>query len=263
LFCNRFILISNIFFKKRNFAFYQQPLNFEYLVDTLKKVPEPIMFMIFPENKRYNCKSQEIITLNKKFSTEHNLPDFTHVLIPKIEITHACLCSFLSKLNCVYDVTIAYRDCTKTSNNLVSQTIPSYNDLFKNESKYEIHVHMKRISKEELIQTDLINFDSVDLNLNYSRDKTAQFLINLFYKKENNLDIFYRNDLKSKESDLKRVCSRQLSFKSILPGFIFYSSFSIFLLNFKLGRRIFIRTYSYSFILTLILNRFNAYFGNK
>ena len=76
--------------------------------------------MIFPENKRYNCKSQEIITLNKKFSTEHNLPDFTHVLIPKIEITHACLCSFLSKLNCVYDVTIAYRDCTKTSNNISS-----------------------------------------------------------------------------------------------------------------------------------------------
>ena len=216
------------------------------------------MFMIFPENKRYNCKSQEIITLNKKFSTEHNLPDFTHVLIPKIEITHACLCSFLSKLNCVYDVTIAYRDCTKTSNNnnnnLISQIIPSYNDLFKNESKYEIHVHMKRISKEELIQTDLINF---------SRDKTAQILINLFYKKENNLDIFYRNDLKSKESDLKRVCSKQLSLKSILPGFLFFSSISILLLNFKLGRRIFVRTYSYSFILTLILNRFNAYFGNK
>lgn len=121
---------------------------------------------------------------------------------------------------------------------------------------------MKRISKEELIQNDLINFDC-DLNLNYSRDKTAQFLINLFYKKENNLDIFCRNDLKSKESDLKRVCSQQLSLKSILPGFLFYSSISILLLNFKLGRRIFIRTYSYSFILTLILNRFNAYFGNK
>ena len=146
---------------------------------SMRQVNTPIWFVIFPENKKYNYRCKEILTLNKKFSAEHRLPEFSQVLIPKIETTHAAICSYLENIDAIYDITIAYRDL----NELDIKFIPSFNQMLK-QNTYEIHVHMKRITKEELIKTDLNDFDFD------SRDKTAQFLINLFSKKEKNLDIF-------------------------------------------------------------------------
>lgn len=230
--------------------------SFNALIESLRKVEKPIWFLIFPENKKYNTRSKEILALNRKFTIEHKLPEFSHVLIPKIEMTHAALCSLMEKIDAIYDITIAYRDCNESRSGLI--TIPTFNDLLR-EDNYEIHVHMKRIPIDELIRTDLHDFD---IN---SRDKTAQFLINLFYKKDKNLDIFYRNDLRCTNEICNRSnsCTKNINFLSVLPGVLFFSSISILLLNTRLGRRIFIKTYTYSSILTYVFVKTNSYLKRR
>lgn len=229
------------------------------MISSFKKIENPIWFLIFPENKRYNIKSKEILALNRKFSVEHKLPEFTHVLIPKIEITHTALCCLMPRLDAIYDITIAYRNTNTLDNEAEEPEVPSFNDLLGANNKYELHVHMKRIAKEELIKTDLHEFD---IN---SRDKTAQFLINLFYKKDKNMDIFYRNDLKCQHEMTKatNLCSRNLSFISVLPGALFFSTGTFFMLYTKLGRSIFIKTYAYTSILTFFLIKANSYLKKK
>ena len=219
----------------------------------MRRVNVPIWFVIFPENKKYNVRCKEILTLNQKFSAEHKLPEFSHVLIPKIEATHAAICSYLEKIDAIYDITIAYRSLKEP--NIDIQFVPSFNQLLKNNT-YEIHVHMKRIAKEELIKTDLNSFDFD------SRDKTAQFLINLFFKKDKNLDIFYHNDLKANNKMTRRATNfneRNLSFFSILPGVIIFSSLSVLILNNRLGRKLFIKTYAFSSVFTYVVIKFNSY----
>ncbi len=220
----------------------------------MSRVNIPIWFVIFPENKKYNYRCKEILTLNKKFSAEHKLPEFSNVLIPKIETTHAAICSYLKKINAIYDITIAYRDLKEPSTFI--KFVPSFNQILKSNT-YEIHVHIKRITKEELIKTDLKSFDFD------SRDKTAQFLINLFFKKDKNLDIFYHNDLKANNEMTRATnfCEKNLNFLSIVPGVVIFSSLSVLLLNNRLGRKLFIKTYAFSSVLTYIVIKCNSYFN--
>lgn len=85
----------------------------------MKKIDFPVWFMIFPESKRFNLKTKQILALNRKFSIEHQLPEFNHVLIPKIDVTHAALCNFIDRLDVFYDFTIVYKDSSSVSDYLI------------------------------------------------------------------------------------------------------------------------------------------------
>ena len=81
----------------------------------MKKIDFPVWFLIFPESKRFKHKTKQILALNRKFSIEHQLPEFNHVLIPKIDITHAALCNFIDRLDVFYDFTIVFKDSTNAN----------------------------------------------------------------------------------------------------------------------------------------------------
>lgn len=88
--------------------------NVNRLRDSMKKMSCPVWVLIFPEKKKFDHKSNEIISLGRKFSIEHQLPILTHTLMPHVDVTHVALCALIEKLEVFNDFTIAY---TKTSEN--------------------------------------------------------------------------------------------------------------------------------------------------
>lgn len=228
----RNIPFFGLLFKLRQFIFEssnkcKEP-NFTCMLEHLKKLDFPIWFLIFPENKRFSNKTKQIISLNTKFAIEHQLPVFSHVLLPKIDVTHAALCSFIDRLYSFNDYTIAY---TRSSNRNTRSSIkaPSLNQIFEDDS-LEIHILMKCFSKEKLMK-NLRATETVDIKL---RDNVFEFLINIFHQKDKKLNNFFSNPpeylVNSSESNLQMF---NLKFKNVMPGFMLFSLTNLFVIYFN------------------------------
>jgi len=180
--------------------------------------------------------------MNKKFSIEHQLPVFKHVLLPKIDVTYAALCSFIDRLDNFCDFTIAYTESTGGSDNRFSIKTPSINQIFVNKS-IEIHILMRHFSKEKLMKS-LHATDIRDLS---QRDKVVQFLIEIFHQKDVNLENFILNspdylETQKQESTLQLF---NLQLGGILPGLVFFtaSNLAFIYLNTTSFRKVLVQAY--------------------
>ena len=95
-------------------------------MQSMIKMSFPVWLLIFPEKKKFNIKSNEIISLSKKFSIEHHLPIFTHILMPQVDVTHAALCVFFEKLDFFDDFTVAYTKTSEEKANILIKVINSW-----------------------------------------------------------------------------------------------------------------------------------------
>ncbi len=208
----------------------------------MKRIDFPVWFLIFPENKRFSYKSPQIISMNRKFSIEHQLPVFTHVLLPKVDVTHAALCTFIDRLENFYDFTIAYTESAGSSGRRFSIKAPSLSEIFVNKS-IEIHVLMRHFSKEKLMKS-LNATDIRDVSL---RDNVVQFLIDIFHQKDVNMENFFLNSpdylqCNKQESKLQLF---NLKFRNIIPGLVFFtaSNLAFIYLNTNSGRKVYVQAY--------------------
>ena len=212
----------------------------------MEKIKFPVWFLIFPENKQFKHKTKEILSLNRKFAVEHQLPAFSFVLMPKVEVTHAALHSFINRLDDLYDFTIVYKDNSVEA--IADEHVPCFNQMLYSKS-IEIHVLIRHFSKEKLLACLSVK-DFIEVK---KREQILEFLIGLFYQKDKNLENFYTNPREMhKYSSMANLDLLNLNLKSVVPGFLFFSITSLLLLNSKIGRKIFVRAYLFGWVLPIL-----------
>ena len=230
----------------------------------MKKIAAPFWFHIFPECKKFDMRHKQIFLLNRKFSVEHQLPEFTNVLIPKVEIFHAALCAFVTEMDALYDLTIVYK--TDQAYSHEDWKVPTFTELLQRKP-FEVHCLIKRYSKEQLIQYWKIDEDIEKMY----RDNTAEFLMNLFERKDKSINVFYqKSDQFMSDESIPKYQLQKINFISILPGMILFTSSAIILFKSRFFNRNFLKAYLCGSLFSLIvlkvepfLEKFNRNYKKK
>ena len=110
----------------------------------------------------------------------------------------------------------------------------------------EVHVLMRRFTREEVL-TEL-NCEKINADF---KDKTADFLINLFYQKDKNLENFYSNCVLDKDKD-NRIELFNIKFKDIIFGISLFSLSTAYLLKSHGGRKLFCEIYIFGALVSLL-----------
>lgn len=217
------------------------------------KLDLPSWIFIFPEGTRYNPENSELITLSHKYAAEHDLPQYSHVLIPRIRGTYLALNLLKDKINAIYDITIAYSNFDKDLNE--NTRAPSLTDIMKYGGS-EIHVHVNRLTIDTLNRI----YKSNDENDFISEKDCAKWLIDSFSKKDNMLRMFYSNNysLDDKKGHLAR-----LPLRKTLPALILFTSSIIALLSTKRGRKVYFGIYLYGTLFSFLYMKFDDFIKNK
>lgn len=236
--------------RRRQFIFENKKSdanNFERLMKCMKKIDFPVWFLIFPESKKFSNKSDKILSLNTKFAIEHKLPVYSNVLMPRIDTTHAAVCTFIDRLDVFYDFTVAYTQTTANGRNHLIKA-PSLSEILDDKS-IEVHVLMRYYSREKLLSC-LNSLDSTEL---ISREEVVQFLVDTFYQKDRNLENLFLNS--SESSHVAKGTNGELfglKLRSLIFGFLFYSLPTLFYLRTSIGQKVFLRIYAVGVIASLL-----------
>ncbi|XP_076929132.1 putative 1-acyl-sn-glycerol-3-phosphate acyltransferase 5 [Bidens hawaiensis] len=97
---------------------------------------DPLWLAVFPEGTDF---TEQKCIKSQQYAAENGLPILKNVLLPKTRGFHACVEILRGSLDAVYDVTIAYKNRCPTFMDNVFGVEPS-----------EVHVHVRRISLEEI-----------------------------------------------------------------------------------------------------------------
>lgn len=226
-----------------------------------QKLDMPSWVYIFPEGFRFNAESKEILAMSRKYAAEYDLPQLKHVLIPRSKVTYAALTCLKSRncLNAIYDICILYTNYNKSTNQIEYLNEPSLANLIFLESP-QVHVHINRVPIENLFLTHKTHVNTLNHASNgfvIDNDKTTitttttqsndyeliseedvgNWLINLFEKKDNLLNLAYLKD-----NNFNLISSGhlvKLSFIDTLPSLLFLTLSTVALLSNNYGRKVY------------------------
>jgi lysophosphatidiate acyltransferase len=246
------------FYKKKHGFIYVKRQSSNKEMEKLRlyysKLDLPSWIFIFPEGTRYNPENTELITLSHKYAAEHDLPQYSNVLIPRIRGTYLALNSLKNKINAIYDVTIAYSNFDKDTNQ--NTKAPSLTDIMKYGGS-EIHVHVNRLTIENLNRM----YKSNEENEFISEQDCAKWLINSFSKKDNMLRMFYSNNFCL--DDNRKGHLARLPLTKTLPALLLFTSSIVALLTNKTGRKIYFGIYIYGSLISVLYMKFDNFLKNK
>ncbi|KAM0010519.1 putative 1-acylglycerol-3-phosphate O-acyltransferase [Helianthus debilis subsp. tardiflorus] len=131
------------------------------MLSTFTNPLDPLWLAVFPEGTDF---TEQKCIKSQKYAAENGLPILKNVLLPKTRGFHACVEILRGSLDAVYDVTIAYKNRCPTFMDNVFGVEPS-----------EVHVHVRRISLEEIP---------------VSEDECNTWLLNTFHQKDQLLSDF-------------------------------------------------------------------------
>ncbi|KAD4888769.1 hypothetical protein R6Q59_034336 [Mikania micrantha] len=106
------------------------------MLSTFTNPSDPLWLAVFPEGTDF---TEQKCIKSQQYAAENGLPILNNVLLPKTRGFHACVEILRDSLDAVYDLTIAYKNRCPTFMDNVYGVEPS-----------EVHVHVRRISLEEI-----------------------------------------------------------------------------------------------------------------
>jgi hypothetical protein len=174
---------------------------------------------------------------------------FVKVLLPQVMVTHTALSALINKIDAIYDVTVAYKhDNTTVHNRLPAPTIT---ELFSTKP-VEIHVQLSKISVNELNKFRNIKNE-------FSEETTANWLIDIFEKKDKILKNFYAKNF----TDTDRLGHMsKLSLNETVPSLVFFFLSTAGMLSNRLGRKLYWRVYIYGSIFSIFYFKLYSIFRN-
>ena len=233
-------------FIKRNKS--DSDYNYTYLRSSIANQVPPFWVSLFPEQTKIDSirNKASLFALNRKFLIEHDLPQFSYVLMPRIAIAHELITGLIDKLDAIYDLTIAYT--FKSSSDEISKfelKMPTLIELLSSQKTFEVHLHLNRLNRQDLdklsasyvtkevisqeVTQDDDQTSAAATQLVKERDTTAKVLIDLFIKKDRNLENFISNvsDLYAGNPLLTKKyfwSNTLISIRDILPVFFIFST---------------------------------------
>ncbi|ELT96978.1 hypothetical protein CAPTEDRAFT_217174 [Capitella teleta] len=182
----------------------------------------PFWMVVFPEGTRYNPSYPNIIAKSQQYAKDQDLEPLRNVLYPRYKAMQLCLNQLRSKMDAVYDVTVAYSDTTheKTGSRI---TAPGLSAFLAGKSR-ELHVHVKKVSLSDVPKQE---------------EQLKQWLYERYQIKDQMMTDFYEG--KGEKRGRLDPCheTSNLSLRHTLPAFLFWSAFNVPLWMTALGRQVY------------------------